>query len=156
MIPVKRFSTLPATEKAVQIAAWLEEGKGRDVAVIELHNAVTDVALVVSATSARHAQGLADAVLARCKTENFELLRVEGFQLGEWILLDMNDVLVHIFQAPVRELFAVENLWRGKAAKDAQQEAAPEISGETAERLEAAHKAYDDDNTSDVEAEIKE
>jgi ribosome-associated protein len=46
------------------------------------------------------------------KAVNFEFMRMEGFQTGEWILLDMNDVVVSIFQEEARDLYRLEDLWK--------------------------------------------
>jgi ribosome-associated protein len=110
MPKIKRLSATNADDKAARTVAWIEEGKGRDINVINLRNAVTDVVIIASATSARHAQSLADRILAGCREENFEFFHQEGYQLGDWILIDANDVIVHIFQPAVRDLFALDTL----------------------------------------------
>jgi ribosome-associated protein len=109
----KRLSAISADDKAARAAAWIEEGKGRDINVIKLGNAMTDVVVIASATSVRHAQSLADRILAGCKEESFEFLHQEGYQVGEWILIDANDMIVHIFQPAVRDLFALDALLSG-------------------------------------------
>ena len=107
------FSTIPAAEKVATIASWLEEKKAEDILGLDLKgaNAFTDAVLVASATSGRHAQGLADFVLAQCKAASFEFLHLEGYQSAQWILLDLNDVVVCIFQRDSRDLYRIEELW---------------------------------------------
>ena len=61
--------------------------------------------------STRHGQGLADHVLQSARNENFEYLSMEGYVVGQWILLDLNDVIVHIFQSEARALFRLNDLW---------------------------------------------
>ncbi|MDE7066056.1 MAG: RsfS/YbeB/iojap family protein, partial [Desulfovibrionaceae bacterium] len=56
---------------------------------------------------------LADGIAELCSRENFEFLRMEGYQAGQWILVDLNDIVVNIFQEPVRELYRLETLWTG-------------------------------------------
>ena len=76
-----------------------------------------DALIIASAGSVRHAQSLADGVSLMCREKNYEFLRTEGYAAGQWILVDMNDVIVNIFQEPVRELYALEALWgHGSAA----------------------------------------
>ena len=108
----KKYSELPTAEKMAVIKAWLEEHKAVDVAEIELDYAL----LVVSATSVRHAQSLADGVSALCHEQNYEYLRMEGYNAGQWILVDCNDIVVNIFQQSVRDLYQLENLWGAAAA----------------------------------------
>ena len=58
-------------------------------------------------------RSLADGLSELCKQEKFEILRTEGYQEGQWVLVDLNDIIVHIFQEPVRELYRLEALWSG-------------------------------------------
>lgn len=122
MTQEKKFSTLPARDKAGVILAWLAEHKARDVSAFDLagENPLTDVIIVASASSARHARSLADGLLELCTREHYEFLRMEGYQGGMWVLADLNDIIVHIFQEPVRELYNLESLWRGAPLLDAQ------------------------------------
>lgn len=114
----KKYSLVSTTEKLRILMPWLREHKARDVAELDLagRNAFTEGLIIATATSVRHAQSLADGVAELCSRENFEFLRMEGYQSGQWILVDLNDVVVNIFQEPVRELYRLENLWAGPAA----------------------------------------
>ena len=76
-------------------------------------NPLADIVLICTASSARHARSLADGLTEMCKQQKFEILRTEGYQEGQWVLVDLNDVIVHIFQEPVREMYRLENLWAG-------------------------------------------
>lgn len=109
-----KFASVPIREKLERIAGWLEEKKGRDILALDLtrNHTFTEGILIVTATSIRHAQGLADHILAESKAEQYEFLRMEGFQTGLWILLDMNDLVVSIFQEDTRELYRLEDLWK--------------------------------------------
>lgn len=75
-----------------------------------------DVVIVVTASSLRHAKSLADGLMEQCTKNNYEFLRMEGYQTGQWILADLNDIVVHIFQQDVRELFRIESLWKESPA----------------------------------------
>ena len=114
MTQEKIFSTLPARDKAAVILHWLTEHKARNVDAFDLadSNPLTEVVIVASASSARHARSLADGLLELCHQEQYEFLRMEGYQGGMWVLADLNDIIVHIFQEPVRELYNLESLWR--------------------------------------------
>lgn len=108
-----RFSTLPGTEKLTTIYNTLLEKKALDILALDVDNedVVYDGVLLTTATSLRHGQGLADSVLELCRQENFEFLNIEGYAVGEWILLDLNDVIIHIFQEESRELYKLDDLW---------------------------------------------
>jgi ribosome-associated protein len=104
----------PSTEKKLEILGnWLHEHKALRLVSLRVggRNAWTEALIIVSASSVRHAQSLADGLLAWCKEQQLEFLSMEGYQAGQWILVDLNDVVVNIFQAPTRELYRLESLW---------------------------------------------
>ena len=114
---MKKHPALPTEKKGEELGLWLQEHKA--LQLVRLHvagrNAWTEVLIIVSASSVRHAQSLADGILAWCKERNVEFLSMEGYQAGQWILVDLNDVVVNIFQTPTRELYRLESLWGERA-----------------------------------------
>ena len=113
----KRFADLPLEEKLEAVVTWLEEHKATRVVSIDMadQGSFAEALVIASAGSVRHAQSLADGVGEMCRARNFEYLRMEGYTAGQWILVDMNDIVVNVFLEPVRELYGLEALW-GKAA----------------------------------------
>ena len=109
----KKYSPLPTAEKARAMLDWLEAHKAVNPVCLDLsgQHAFTDCLLVVSATSVRHAQSLADGLALLCREQNLEFLNLEGRQSGQWILLDCNDIVINIFQEATRELYGLEALW---------------------------------------------
>ncbi len=109
----KKFSTAPVAEKVENIVNWLEEKHAINVVAISLEkvNSFTDAVVIASAKSVRQAQAVAEHVYAKAKESNYEYLRVEGKDSGQWILVDLNDIVVNIFQDDVRKLFNLESLW---------------------------------------------
>lgn len=81
-------------------------------------NSIADAFIIVTATSRRHAQGLAESILTVCKEFGYEYLRMEGFDLGQWILVDCNDIIIHIFQEDARALYRLEDLCRYAPRKE--------------------------------------
>ena len=115
-----------STEKKIEtLSAWLHAHKA--LQLVSLHvagrNSWTEALIIVSASSVRHAQSLADGILAWCKEQKLEFLSMEGYQAGQWILVDLNDVVVNIFQAPTRELYRLESLWAERPEPVSPQEA---------------------------------
>jgi|GEM_PF-3951 len=110
----RTHSLLPAAAKARRIIRRLTDDKADNVVGLDVSakSACMDVVICATAKSSRHARSLADALAGLARADNFEWLRMEGYQNGEWILVDMNDVIVHIFLAEIRELFQIEALWR--------------------------------------------
>ncbi len=111
--PVRKYSTASAAEKTAVLVKWLEDSKARDLVALDIagQSPCMDVVIVVTAASLRHAKSLADGLAEECKKNNFEYLRMEGYQTGQWILSDLNDIVVHVFQQEARELFRIESLW---------------------------------------------
>ncbi len=109
----KKYSTLPTAEKMSILLNFAEEHKAKNPVVINLthQNTFAEAMLVITATSIRHAQSLAENISTFCKKENFEFLHMEGKQTGQWVLLDLNDIVINIFQESARELYNMEALW---------------------------------------------
>ena len=109
-----KFSTAPASEKAAVLVQWLEESKARNVVALDVSafSQCMDIVIVLTANSQRHAKSLADGLLEQCSKLNYEFLRMEGYQAAQWILADLNDIIIHIFQQDTHDLFRIESLWK--------------------------------------------
>jgi ribosome silencing factor RsfS/YbeB/iojap len=77
---------------------------------------VTDTMVLASGTSDRHVRSIADRVLERCKAAGFRPLGIEGQRDGEWVLLDLHDLILHVMLPRTREFYALERLWEGAGA----------------------------------------
>lgn len=104
---------MDTVEKARLVARWLEEKQARRVAALNVEGLcpITEALVLASARGVRHAQALADMLLDRSGEAGFGYLGMEGYQGGSWILVDLNDVVVHIFQEDKRALYNLEGLW---------------------------------------------
>jgi len=96
----------------------LAELKAVDVRALDVRGItdITDTMVVASGTSDRHVKSIADRVLQRCKEAGFRPFGMEGERDGEWVLLDLQDVVLHVMLPRVREFYALEKLWEGGAA----------------------------------------
>ena len=96
----------------------LEDRKAVDVHVVDVRNKsnITDVMVVASGTSSRHVKSLADNVVDKVREHNIRPLGVEGEEVGEWVLVDVGDVVVHVMLPQVREFYGLERLWSVEAA----------------------------------------
>ena len=91
----------------------LEDIKGQEIRLLDVGNmtAITDYMVIASGSSNRHVKALANNVLEKTKAASIAPLGVEGQQDAEWILIDLQDVLVHIMQPRVRDFYNLEKLW---------------------------------------------
>lgn len=102
----------------------LDDLKGVDITTIDVRDktSVTDTLVIASGTSERHVRSLADRVLENVRAAGVRPLGVEGEQGGEWLLLDLGDVVVHVMLPEKRDFYNLEKLWsldtRGAAAGD--------------------------------------
>ena len=71
----------------------------------------TDYFVIISGRSTRHVQGLAEALEAELRSKRLATSKSEGLQEGIWVLLDFNDVVVHIFYSESRKFYDIEGLW---------------------------------------------
>ena len=91
----------------------LEEVKGKDIITIDVTDitAVMDTVIVVSGSSNRQVKALANAVIEASKKAGFQPLGVEGMDEGEWVLVDLVDIVIHIMQPASRDFYELEKLW---------------------------------------------
>lgn len=91
----------------------LDDFKAVDVTEIDVREltSVTDYMIICSSTSRRHAMTLAEHLVTNAKHNGVMPLGVEGEADGEWILVDLVDVVVHIMQPKAREFYSLEKLW---------------------------------------------
>lgn len=114
---------LNATEKTQAIVTALQDIKALDIEVIDTRqfNSLFEVMVIASAQSTRQTKALADHVEEKLRELGEHPIGVEGGDSGEWVLVDLGDVVVHIMQPAVRAYYNLEELWgvqpRLRAAK---------------------------------------
>ena len=98
----------------------LEEVKAKDIVKLDVREltTVTDYMIVASCTSNRHVKALADAVAEKARKAGHRPAGIEGEDGSEWVLLDLQDTLVHVMLPRVREFYNLEKLWLLSPAKD--------------------------------------
>lgn len=87
--------------------------KAIDIRVLDVGamTSITDFMIIASGTSDRHVRSIADRIVERAKQAGLGALGIEGHEYGEWVLVDLGDVVVHVMQAATRDFYKLENLW---------------------------------------------
>jgi ribosome-associated protein len=91
----------------------LEDLKAEDITVLDVQGktTVTDWLIIATGSSSRHVKSLANNVVTEAKNAGQRPLGSEGEIEGEWVLVDLGDVIVHVMQRQVREYYDLESLW---------------------------------------------
>ncbi len=108
----------PATDLTRIVMSALEDMKAVNPTVLDVRG-LTDIAdtlIVASGNSDRHVRSIADRVIEYSKKAGYRPMGVEGERDGEWVLVDLQDVIVHVMLPRVREFYRLEDLWDVSAA----------------------------------------
>ena len=109
-------------DKLQQVAvAALEDIKARDIEVLDVRpqTSLYDTMVIASAESNRQVKALANHVRDKLKEAGAPILGVEGEDVGEWVLVDAGDIVVHVMQPAVRSYYNLEELWDTTAVRRA-------------------------------------
>ncbi|MGY6549380.1 MAG: ribosome silencing factor [Roseinatronobacter sp.] len=97
------------------VLTLVDDEKGEEIVQIDLRGRsdMADYMVICSGRSSRHVAAIAQKLLDRLK-ERFRLsARSEGKEVGDWVLIDTGDVVVHVFRPEVREFYQLEKMWQG-------------------------------------------
>jgi ribosome-associated protein len=105
-----RNEHLPKIEAIV--AAALDR-KAEDIVALDVRQltSYTDAFVIATASSDRRARAITDSITATARERGDSALGVEGYDEGRWVLIDLGDVIVHVFQEEVRDIYDLERLW---------------------------------------------
>jgi ribosome-associated protein len=101
------------------VLAALDEMKAVNIKLLDVRE-LTDIAdamIVASGTSDRHVRAIAQRVVEKAREAGQRPLGIEGEREGEWVLVDLQDVLLHVMLPRVREFYSIEQLWEAPQAK---------------------------------------
>src|SRR5439155_6476026 len=100
------------------VTAALDDMKAANVRVLDVRGLtdIVDTMVIASGNSDRHVRSIAERVVEKAKAAGFRPLGTEGARDGEWVLVDLQDVLVHVMLPRVREFYGLERLWEGGPA----------------------------------------
>lgn len=95
----------------------LDDSKAQNIQVLDVvgKSTITDCMIVCSGTSSRHVNAIAEHLVMDAKEAKLNYLSMQGRDTGEWVLVDLGDVIVHVMQDETRDFYELEKLWGGPA-----------------------------------------
>ena len=122
--------SVPAGARALTdlLTGVLEDRKAQAITVLDVHHLtdITDVMVIASGRSTRHVKATAEHLIERTKAAGCRPLGVEGLREGEWVLVDLGDLVLHVMTSETRETYQLEKLWGGTGRRQ------PSLSTESA------------------------
>lgn len=115
---LKKLSTdIALDDLQVLVIQALEDLKAKEIVCLDTADisSVMSRVVIASGTSTRHAKAVANSVVMSAKEAGLQPLGVEGQANGEWVLIDLGDIVVHVMQQETREFYELEKLWSGEA-----------------------------------------
>lgn len=99
-------------QQAIVIDA-LEDMKAHEIKILNVRGLsnVTDLMVIATGTSTRQVKSIASNVLEKAKANGMLPIGVEGDDTGEWVLVDLGDIVVHVMQREIRDFYQLERLW---------------------------------------------
>lgn len=109
------MNELPLLDATVldSVVDAIEDLKGQDIKVLDVRSltSITDAMVICTGTSSRHVKSIADNVGDKLRKQGLRARGVEGKEVGEWVLVDLGSVVVHVMQAQARAFYQLEKLW---------------------------------------------
>jgi len=117
--PASARQSARASRLLQAVTSALEDMKAVNVKVLDVRGLtdVADTVVIASGTSDRHVRSIADRVVGQAKANGMRPFGVEGAREGEWVLVDLQDIVVHVMLPRAREFYALERLWDSGAAQ---------------------------------------
>ncbi len=114
--PATISKPLPEAEEILTLVkAQLDDDKSEDIVSIDLRGktSIADFMVIASGRSQRHVGAIAEHLIEALKAAGIKHVRVEGQPACDWVLIDANDVIIHVFQPEVRAFYNIEKMWSG-------------------------------------------
>ncbi|MCR9276363.1 MAG: ribosome silencing factor [Pseudomonadaceae bacterium] len=102
----------------------IDDLKGRDVVTLDVTNLtdITDTMVIATGTSNRHVNAMVNEVVTQAKQAGLKPMGVEGADQGDWVLIDLGDVVVHVMREDARSYYELERLWSAPADESVHQD----------------------------------
>lgn len=114
------LSQKPVNEILNHLVEAISDAKGKEISVVNVSKLsdIADYFIIASGRSDRQVQGISNRILEAAKELGLETASVEGLEEGQWVLIDVGDIIVHVFYEATREYYDFDSLWaRGEHIK---------------------------------------
>ena len=104
---------MKARDLLTLVNSSIDDNKAEDLVVIDLNgkSSIADFLVIASGRSDRHVGAIAENLLRRVKEFGLGRCKVEGLNKRDWVLIDLGDIIVHLFRPEVREFYNLEKIW---------------------------------------------
>ena len=119
--PISKLHTACDADQILElITTSLDNDKAENILTIPLQgkSAMADYMVVASGTSSRQVAAMAEHIEFKLKQNKITILGLEGLRQADWVLIDANDVIVHLFRPEVRDFYGLERMWTEDAAEE--------------------------------------
>lgn len=112
-MPTKKAKTVGPRKLRGLVTAALSDAKALDITVLDVHRIAdfTDCMVICTGTSNRHVQSIADKLIDKLRAAGRRPVGVEGQEVGDWVLVDFGELVVHVMRQQTRDFYALEKLW---------------------------------------------
>ncbi len=112
-MPRKKKPLADAKEKALVCARAALDKKAEDLRILDVRtlSSFSDYFIICSGHSTRHVQGIVQAIEETLRLKKIYPRGIEGLVVGQWVLMDYENLIIHVFYAPTREFYDLESLW---------------------------------------------
>jgi ribosome-associated protein len=118
--PAELVSSHDSDQLLARITSWLDDAKAEKVVAIDIKrkSSIGDYMVVASGRSDRHVGAIAEQLQAKLRDEGYGRVRIEGRPQCDWVLIDVGDIIVHVFRPEVREFYNLEKMWSAERPSD--------------------------------------
>ncbi len=101
------------TKLNFNIKKILTDGKAEDIVSISLEgkSSIADYMIIATGTSSRHVSALSSHIVTKLKKLGYQIFSIEGQREGNWILVDVGDIIIHLFRQEVRDFYNLDKMW---------------------------------------------
>jgi ribosome-associated protein len=114
--PAELVSSHGSEALLAHVLRWLDDAKAENVVTIDIRekSSLGDYMVIASGRSDRHVGAVAEQVQRKLKEEGYGKARIEGQPHCDWVIIDIGDIIVHVFRPEVREFYNLEKMWSGE------------------------------------------